>query len=481
MANESEEKYQKIVEDSPCAIAIADIEGSLTYVNPSFLEMWGFSSEEEVLGKPAVEFWQEEEQAAEILKALIKKGGFVRELVAKRKDGSSFNAELSTNFTLDDDGNPLCIMNSIVDITKRKQMEEALRASEEKFRQFFENDPDYCYMVSPEGLILDANRAALMILGYEKEEIVGKPLKMIYALESMHKMEKLFAEWAGTGQLRNEEMIIKTKKGDKRIVLLSAAAARDENGKIQHSISVQRDITEQKKAEKELKEAQEELIRKEGLAVLGQLAGSMAHEIRNPLGNIRSSAYYLNMKLDDAEGNIRRHLDIINKNVQQVNKIITDLLDFSRVRGPTLAESDVNQLMRELLASIDLPKNISIKTKFDKRIAKTLVDPDQIQQVFLNIITNAIQAMPEGGSLEIETRLEDKYICIKLEDSGEGIPEENVQKVFEPLYTTRARGIGLGLSIVKNIVENHEGTIEIESEFGKGTVITLRLLYREVD
>jgi len=139
-----------------------------------------------------------------------------------------------------------------LEITKRKRAEEALQESEERFNQFFENDPEYCYMISPEGMVLDVNKAALHMLGYRKKELVGKPLNTIYAPESQRKINRLFSKWRRIGRLKDEEMIIITKEGERRTMLLSASAVRERTGKTQYSVSVQRDITERKRAEVEL-------------------------------------------------------------------------------------------------------------------------------------------------------------------------------------------------------------------------------------
>ena len=141
--------------------------------------------------------------------------------------------------------------------SKRKQAEEKLKESEERFRQFFENEPEYCYMISPEGVIINVNNAALKALGYMKEELVGKPLKTIYAPEVLPKTKELFLKWGKTGKLKDEELVIITKKGDRRTVLLSADVVKDRDGKIMHSVSVQKDITEIKQAEKALRESEE--------------------------------------------------------------------------------------------------------------------------------------------------------------------------------------------------------------------------------
>ena len=131
--------------------------------------------------------------------------------------------------------------------------------------------------------------------------------------------------------------------------------------------------------------------------------------------------------------------------------------------------------MRELLASIEIPQNINVKTEFNETTTELLLDPGQIRQVFSNIITNAIQAMPEGGNLEIAIRSKDGYVCIEFKDSGKGIAEENYQRLFEPLFTTRAKGIGLGLAIAKDIIDKHKGKIKIKSHARKGTTVTITL------
>lgn len=224
-----------------------------------------------------------------------------------------------------------------------------------------------------------------------------------------------------------------------------------------------------------LKEAQEQLMRKEKLAAIGQLASGVGHELRNPIGVIGNSVYYLNMKLKDVDEKTKKHLDILQREVQRSNTIITDLLDFSRVKPPSLEKSDVNSLVKEALTGIKLPENITIESQFDKNLPKIPVDLEQIQRVFLNIVSNAFGAMPEGGKLEIKTGVKGDFIEIMFKDTGEGIAKENLKKIFEPLFTMKAKGIGLGLAIVKSIVDAHNGSIEVESEVGKGATFTVKL------
>ena len=267
------------------------------------------------------------------------------------------------------------------------------------------------------------------------------------------------------------------------------------------TVVVVRDITERKRAEealkeyserleemvdertKELRDAQQQLLRAERLAAIGQLGASIGHELRNPLGIIKNSAYYLNMKLGHADEKVKKHLGIIEKEIARSNKIITDLMDFARIRRPTLQRTDTNLLVREAISCSKIPENVEVITRLTKGLSPLMADPGQIEQVFINMISNAAQAMTssnsietrDGGRLEISTRAEDGFIVTEFKDNGCGISEENLGKLFEPLFTTKLKGVGLGLAISKAIIEAHEGRIEVESEPGKGTTFTVRL------
>ena len=221
---------------------------------------------------------------------------------------------------------------------------------------------------------------------------------------------------------------------------------------------------------------QERLVRSEKLAAIGKLAGMMAHEIRNPLGVIRSSIYFLNMKLKESmDEKVKKHLDILQKEIDASDKIISDVLTFARIEAPALEEAEINCVVEEALSKATIPKTVIVKTDLGERLHKILVDAAQIKQVFSNIILNAVQAMPDGGELKISTSQTDKFIAVSFKDSGCGIPRENLDNIFEPLVSTKAKGVGLGLTACQNIIEGHRGTIEVESEVNKGTTFTIKL------
>ena len=233
-------------------------------------------------------------------------------------------------------------------------------------------------------------------------------------------------------------------------------------------------------ANEELRETQEQLIRSEKLAVIGQLAGGVGHELRNPLGAIKNAVYYIKGKvgksdLAQKEPRVMEFLDIMDDEINSSNKIISDLLGFSRVGKPAVSPARIEMVIDDAIAHTPIPENIELTKKLDAGLAEVEVDTDQIRQVLMNMVTNAVQAMPEGGKLTIEARQKNSFLEMEIADAGCGISKETVDKIFDPLYTTRAKGIGLGLAVCKSIIDRHEGRIEVQSEVGKGTTFTIKL------
>ena len=227
---------------------------------------------------------------------------------------------------------------------------------------------------------------------------------------------------------------------------------------------------------KELREAHEELIRKEKLTVLGQLASGVGHELLNPLGAIKNVAYYLNMVLEGPESNVKEILDILDKEVAVCESIISSLFDFARSTPLLKREVDINDIIRGVFSHTTVPEKVEVVRQLDEVLPTILGDRDQLDQVFGHIILNAIQAMPEGGQLTVKSEFpSQEWVAISFTDTGIGIHKDNLGKVFDPLYTTKAKGIGLGLAIIKDLVETHGGTIEVQSEVGKGSTFTIRL------
>jgi len=241
------------------------------------------------------------------------------------------------------------------------------------------------------------------------------------------------------------------------------------------NLKLAREINEHERAEEALREAQEQLVRREKLAVLGQLAGGVGHELRNPLGVIKNSAFFLNMVLADAPEKVSEHLGIMDKQIGMADEIITNLLDFARVKPAALETIPVGPLVDRAIAECAIPHVIDVNIDVSRTVGPVVVDPSQMHHVLLNLIRNAVQAMPEGGRLSITARTGNGAVLLSVADTGCGIPTENREKIFEPLFTTKAKGTGLGMSVCRSLVEANHGEISVESVVGEGATLILRL------
>ena len=231
-----------------------------------------------------------------------------------------------------------------------------------------------------------------------------------------------------------------------------------------------------KKRTRELEKAQKQLLRQERLAVLGQLAAGISHELRNPLGVIKNAAFFLDMTMENAEPQVSEALEILDKEVINSERIISSLLTFARPMPIIKEKVDINNILQETLGYLDIPSNIKVITQLDKTQPNVMADHAKAIQIFNNLIANAIQAMPDGGKLIIMSKITDpEWINITIKDSGVGISKENIEDIFEPLFTTKARGIGLGLAIANTLVKEHNGYIKVKSKPKLGTSFTVRL------
>ncbi|MEM3586966.1 MAG: PAS domain S-box protein, partial [Candidatus Jordarchaeaceae archaeon] len=226
---------------------------------------------------------------------------------------------------------------------------------------------------------------------------------------------------------------------------------------------------------RELRETQEKLLKAERLAAIGELAAMVGHDLRNPLTSIVGAVYILRKTLNlEKDEKIRTLLKTIEESVKYSNKIVTELLEYSREIVLELTETSPNQILRDTLDLVKIPENIRL-VDFTLDEPKIMVDGEKLQRVFINIVQNAIDAMPEGGELTIRSWVEGGELKISFTDTGVGISVENMGKIFRPLFTTKSKGIGLGLPICKRIVEAHNGSISVESVEGRGSTFTITL------
>ncbi len=270
---------------------------------------------------------------------------------------------------------------------------------------------------------------------------------------------------------------------------------RNDAGQAIKMLGTVQDITESKQVEEKIRKlneeletkvqertqqllaAQEELVRKEKLAVLGQVAGSVGHELRNPLAVMSNAVYFLQTVLFDADETTREYLDIIKDEIAGSERIVSDLLDSVRTKPPQPETVGVCEVIGQTLGKLTIPPSVSVKLDILETLPALRVDPMQIQQVFRNLISNGVEAMPDGGTLAIRAveNRQEGTVTVSVQDSGVGMTPEQQNHLFQPLFTTKARGIGLGLVVVKNLTQANSGHIEVQSEWGKGSTFFVTL------
>lgn len=375
------------------------------------------------------------------------------------------------------------LIRAIHNAIERHQMMRVLQANETRLRTIIEQIADGIIVVGDDGTVLYANPAAVHLFGRTQEKIVGADFGIPTTSEKPPLVDIIWP--CGTTVI--VEMNQATTLWEGKLVKLISLSNVTERAQAERAL---RDHSNQledlvQARTQELQAAQNRLIRQEKLAALGQLAGGVSHELRNPLGAIKNAAYYLYMVLAemDIQPETREMLEILRKEIDNAERIITSLLDYARTKPPNKHKIDVNLAIQEVLINFLGKDNqdFEIQMDLDDTLPPIQADPDQLHQILENIIRNGIQAILErlqsqDGRLIISTT-QQKVGCVTIlvTDNGVGIPEKNLCKIFEPLFTTKAKGIGLGMAVVKALVDSHGGFIDVESEVGIGTTITINL------
>jgi len=330
--------------------------------------------------------------------------------------------------------------------------------------------------------------------GFKKENIIGKNLTDLLSKKYWSLISKDFLNLE-KGELTHGEFEFETDKGVMCVEYNSSPVKRE--GKTIGVQSILRDVTERKQMEEKLeeysqqlealvekrtrllKEAQNQLLKSERLAAIGELASMIGHDLRNPLTGIAGATYYLKTKLGSETNQKTNHktmemLEFIEKDIEYLNNIINDLVDYSREMRLELTEATPNSITKGALSLVKVSENVQV-SDLTQDEPKIKVDVEKIKRVFVNIIQNAIDAMPEGGELTITHSELAGNLEIAFTDTGVGMSKEIMEKLWTPLFSTKAKGMGLGLAICKRIVEAHGGNISVESAVGKGSTFTVTI------
>jgi len=548
---ETEAKLQDITksqdlsyEKAAIGMVWSETNGNFIRVNKAFCELTGYT-EDELLDYTFhdITYPGDYNISADAILKLIN-GETSSEVFEKRyvhKSGRIIDVKVSTAFIPNELSGKGYLFEQVEDITVRKQMMDALRASEGslfrkgRISKIFLTVPDDEMYNEILGIILEETKSEYGVFGYldedgslvvpsmseaiweaanftgkrvvfkrdswgtsswtrailEKKTIVlnepteltpmgGVPIERHISVPLIHhdRVVGLFQIANGDYDYNDRDVAILEHIAKKVTPILAARLQRDRN---EAALQQLNDELEDRVEERTLNlhEAQEQLIRNERLATLGKISGSVGHELRNPLASIKNASYFLNLVLESPSPDVKDTLDILSKEITNCEEIITSLLDYARPNTPTFQKVTIPDIIESAVSSLEIPTSIKIDLRLDDNLKFFIGDKNQLKRVFINLISNAIQAMPKGGLLTISTlTTEDATIRITVADTGVGIPEDKMIHLFEPLYTTKVTGIGLGLVVVKSLIEGHEGTIEVKSKEQEGTQFIMTLPIR---
>jgi PAS domain S-box-containing protein len=371
-----------------------------------------------------------------------------------------------------------------------KQARE-IRESQEKFERLFMDNPEAAVYLDPTFHVSDANPRFSELFGYSLDEVKGKHIDDIVVPKNKMEEAKMLGEKFMKGPVYYDT--VRQRKDGSLVPVSISGAPIIVDDELVGTVGLYKDITERRQMEKkleeysqhleelvekrtrQLKEAQEQLIKSERLAAIGQVAAMVGHDLRNPLTGIKGAAYYLKTKLGPKmDEKAREMLELINKDVEHSNKIITDLMEYSKEIRLELTETTPKSIVKEALSLVEVPKNVQV-LDLTQSEPKIKMDSEKMKRVFDNLVKNAVDAMPNGGKLTITNRESDGNVEIAFADAGIGMTKEIMEKLWTPFFTTKSRGMGLGLAICKRIIEAHGGKISVESTVGKGTTFTVTI------
>ncbi|MEW6261897.1 MAG: PAS domain S-box protein [Thermodesulfobacteriota bacterium] len=488
-----EQRFERLIETMTDGLDILDSKGIITYVNRSLSRMLGYEPEE-MIGRPCRDFLDEESRRILDRELVKRRAGMADpyELVWTLKNGSKVTTIVAPSPLMDARGGYQGSFGVITDITTRKEAEEALKRSEERYRELFNNISDLILTHDLRGRLLTVNRAAAQALGLPAEDLAGRKL-----IEFLPEDQREFFWNVYLDRLQNQG------QAEGRFVLAGPEGRRSHieyrgtlvktTGREGYASLSGRDVTERILAEGQLAFIQTQLAQSQKMEAVGTLASGIAHDFNNILQAISGYVQLLLTK-GEMENDARKHLHEVDQAAQRAAELVRQLLTYSRKARPELKPLDLNQSIRQAVALLErvLPRMIEIETDLAGDLSLIEGDPGQIEQMLMNLGANARDAMPEGGRLAIKTNnvwLDEglsesfpdprpgPYVRLSVSDTGLGMDGETLEHLFEPFFTTKkvGQGTGLGLSSVYGIVKNHWGHITCSSRPGQGAVFTIHL------
>ncbi len=473
---EMESQFRLLVESSPNGKLMVDEHGIILLVNRQIEKQFGYERAD-MIGQPVEMLLPQHIQSSHVgdrkeffahpdMRAM----GKGRDLYGVGKDGRQFPVEIGLNPIQTQDG--IRVLASVVDITERKRAEQLLQKERDFIDAVLETAGALVVVLDRNGRIQRFNRACEQTTGYSSEEVMGRYVWDLFVIpDEVDGVKAVFERLRG-GEPRNDyENYWKGKDGSLRRISWSNTVLTDSNGMVEYVVAAGLDITD-------LTQIQEQLRKTEQIAELGTLASGMAHEIGTPMNVILGRAEYLLQRTAD-EG-MKKGLATIVTQIERITKVMNQLLAFARRRMPERRAVDLGAIVDDSLEMFQeriAHSHITLEKAIETNIPPIHADRDQLMQVLINLVVNSLHAMPEGGRLRLSLVREKSHLLLGVSDTGHGMPEEIRSKIFDPFFTTKdfGKGTGLGLTVVKGIIEEHGGAITVESVVDKGTTFWIRL------
>lgn len=483
----SQARYKALFDVVADSVFMVDVTGAVVAVNERESQVLGYA-ESEIVGKPIRDVLLPEYQGmfegwlADV--CTEQRQVTTQEIAVRHADGHEVPVEMDLIRVGGTD--PLLVMVQLRDITVRKKLERQLQSYREDLElkvsertreieetkqyleNLLENANDVIYTLDLDQQFTYVN-SKVNAWGYRKDDLIGRPYLSL--LSRRHRGRRLKST-LDIGAKQVYEVEIVTRLGELRTVMVSVSPLHGVDGHILGVLGIARDMTETKKLERQIQNA-------EKLASIGKLAAGVAHEINNPLGGILNCLYNLR-KGTPSPARQEEYWTSMEHGVRRVQKIVRQLLDFSQQHEPAFSQADINRVVDQVLTlttHLFAPSGIRLEIIQGQSLPPVMVDRHMIEQVLMNLILNAVQAMKQGGILTIRTSVSEGVCRVDVQDSGAGIPASVLPRIFDPFFTTKSEGegTGLGLSVSLGIVERHGGKISVESEVGTGSTFTLYL------
>ncbi len=489
-ARQFEQQVTKLelgIERSGEVIFLTDPDGSIVYVNPTFERVYGYTKEEAIGRTPRIlkSGAHEPEVYAKLWSTLLAKQQFTGEIINETKDGSLINVEASANPILDDKDEIIGFLAIQRDVTDRKRTERALQASEERLRKLMENVPEGIAVLAVDGRILYANPAIGRMLGYDVNELVGHKLADFQHPDDRGPAAARVRSLLDSGSGYPSQYRLLRK--DQSVIVVDVFSRAIEYEGQTALISTMRDLSERIQLEQQLRQAQK-------LEAVGQLAGGIAHDFNNLLTVIQANSELAADELAKTERGGLGQLEEIQAAVARGKSLIEKLLTFGREGELRIEVLDLGKVITDFQPTLRrlLPEDIDIHVDCPASLPKIVAGKSSVEQIVMNLCTNARNAMPEGGALLIGLRPANlemgdwltpgqtapgEYVCLSVNDTGIGMGEDVKARLFEPFFTTRrlGEGTGLGMAVVYGLVKQMNGDVRVYSEAGRGTTVEIYL------